>query len=47
MYSMMNNYWSLKTSSDSYKLIKEKLSSNDELNDGEQDEMMRISDTAS
>ena len=35
MYSMMNNYWSLKTSSDSYKLIKDKLSSDDELNEGE------------
>jgi hypothetical protein len=35
MYSMMNNYWSLKTSSDSYKLIKDKLSSDDELNESE------------
>ena len=35
MYSMMYNYWSLKTSSDSYKLIKDKLSSDDELNDSD------------
>jgi hypothetical protein len=35
MYSMMNNYWSLKTSSDSYKLIKDNLSSDDELNESE------------
>ena len=35
MYSVMNNYWSLKTSSDSYKLIKDKLSSDEEFNDSD------------
>lgn len=43
----MNNYWSLKSSSDSYKLLKDKLSSDDELNESDQDDMMKISDTAS
>lgn len=46
MYSMMNNYWSLKTSPDSYKLIKDKLSSEDELNENDQDDILRISDNA-